>query len=160
MCKLPDDASACFLRYPQIHTLPSFLAATVDLLDAATSSAPPLKFLNQFNAPRWLFRTVACLVLGGQVITRICKGIQHASNAECMDVIPSIFTDPIAICAGKIHWRNTRDQLMLVGPKSLGVALLTAGFVGMVFTIQVRRVRTNYQWQPLLLSFQPCSRKT
>lgn len=87
--------------------------ATVDLLDAATSSAPPLKFLNQFNAPRWLFRTVACLVLGGQVITRICKG--------------------------KIHWRNTRDQLMLVGPKSLGVALLTAGFVGMVFTIQFVR---------------------
>jgi hypothetical protein len=26
-----------------------------------------------------------------------------------------------------------------VGPKSLGVALLTAGFVGMVFTIQVRK---------------------
>jgi len=40
--------------------------------------------------------------------------------------------------AGKIHLRNTRDQLQLVGPKSLGVALLTAGFVGMVFTIQVR----------------------
>lgn len=29
------------------------------------------------------------------------------------------------------------EQLKLVGPKSLGVALLTAGFVGMVFTIQV-----------------------
>jgi hypothetical protein len=42
-----------------------------------------------------------------------------------------------AAAAGKIHWRNTRDQLQLVGPKSLGVALLTAGFVGMVFTIQV-----------------------
>lgn len=41
------------------------------------------------------------------------------------------------IRAGKIHWRNTKDQLQLVGPKSLGVALLTAGFVGMVFTIQV-----------------------
>ena len=40
---------------------------------------------------------------------------------------------------GKIHWRNTKDQLQLVGPKSLGVALLTAGFVGMVFTIQVRK---------------------
>lgn len=40
--------------------------------------------------------------------------------------------------SGKVHWRNTRDQLQLVGPKSLGVALLTAGFVGMVFTIQVR----------------------
>lgn len=41
---------------------------------------------------------------------------------------------------GKIHLRNTRDQLQLVGPKSLGVALLTAGFVGMVFTIQVIRL--------------------
>lgn len=40
--------------------------------------------------------------------------------------------------AGKIHWRNTMEQLKLVGPSSLGVALLTAGFVGMVFTIQVR----------------------
>ena len=41
--------------------------------------------------------------------------------------------------SGKIHLRNTRDQLVLVGPKSLGVALLTAGFVGMVFTIQFVR---------------------
>ena len=39
--------------------------------------------------------------------------------------------------AGKIHWRNTFEQLKLVGPRSMGVALLTAGFVGMVFTIQV-----------------------
>lgn len=29
------------------------------------------------------------------------------------------------------------EQLKLVGPQSLGVSLLTAGFVGMVFTIQV-----------------------
>jgi hypothetical protein len=41
--------------------------------------------------------------------------------------------------AGRIHWRNTQEQLKLVGPKSLGVALLTAGFVGMVFTIQFVR---------------------
>lgn len=40
---------------------------------------------------------------------------------------------------GKIHWKNTADQLKLVGPSSLGVALLTAGFVGMVFTIQFVR---------------------
>eukprot|EP00798_Chlamydomonas_sp_ICE-L_P016015 gene16015-22152_t len=39
----------------------------------------------------------------------------------------------------KIHWKNTATQLQLVGPKSLGVALLTAGFVGMVFTIQFVR---------------------
>lgn len=38
---------------------------------------------------------------------------------------------------GNVHWRNTLEQLKLVGPKSLGVSLLTAGFVGMVFTIQV-----------------------
>ena len=36
-----------------------------------------------------------------------------------------------------MHWRNTADQLRLVGPRSLGVSLLTASFVGMVFTIQV-----------------------
>lgn len=41
------------------------------------------------------------------------------------------------VAAGQIHWKNTAEQLKLVGPKSLGVALLTAGFVGMVFTIQV-----------------------
>lgn len=43
----------------------------------------------------------------------------------------------IPVRAGKLHWRNTKEQLELVGPRSLGVALLTAGFVGMVFTIQV-----------------------
>lgn len=40
--------------------------------------------------------------------------------------------------AGKVHVKNTAEQLKLVGPRSLGVSLLTAGFVGMVFTIQVR----------------------
>lgn len=49
-------------------------AATVDLLESAASAAPPLKFLNRYNAPRWLFRTVACLVLGGQVMARIAQG--------------------------------------------------------------------------------------
>eukprot|EP00983_Pelagomonas_calceolata_P043916 1139082-Pelagomonas_calceolata.AAC.1 len=44
---------------------------------------------------------------------------------------------PRLFCTGKIHWKNTLEQLKLVGPQSLGVALLTAGFVGMVFTIQV-----------------------
>ena len=41
--------------------------------------------------------------------------------------------------AGKVHRRNTLEQLKLVGPRSLGVALLTASFVGMVFTIQFVR---------------------
>jgi ABC-type transporter Mla maintaining outer membrane lipid asymmetry permease subunit MlaE len=41
--------------------------------------------------------------------------------------------------AGKIHWKNTIEQLDMVGPRSLGVCLLTAAFVGMVFTIQFIR---------------------
>jgi ABC-type transporter Mla maintaining outer membrane lipid asymmetry permease subunit MlaE len=41
------------------------------------------------------------------------------------------------IIKGKIHWKNTLEQLAEVGPGSLGVCLLTASFVGMVFTIQV-----------------------
>jgi hypothetical protein len=41
--------------------------------------------------------------------------------------------------AGKIHWRNTLEQLDVVGPKSLGVCLLTSAFIGMVFTIQFIR---------------------
>ncbi|KIZ07836.1 hypothetical protein MNEG_0126 [Monoraphidium neglectum] len=88
------------------------MMATVDLLEQVSGSTA-LSYLDRFKAPKWLFRTVACLVLGGQVMARIFKG--------------------------KIHLRNTRDQLVLVGPKSLGVALLTAGFVGMVFTIQFVR---------------------
>jgi hypothetical protein len=44
------------------------------MLEAASTAAPALAFLNRLKPPRWLFRTVACLVLGGQVISRICKG--------------------------------------------------------------------------------------
>lgn len=45
----------------------------------------------------------------------------------------------VRILQGKIHWKNTIEQLNMVGPKSLGVCLLTAAFVGMVFTIQFIR---------------------
>lgn len=72
-----------------------------------------LTWLNASKPPKWLWRTIAALMLGGQVMTRMLQG--------------------------KIHWRNTREQLSLVGPRSLGVALLTAAFVGMVFTIQFVR---------------------
>lgn len=41
---------------------------------------------------------------------------------------------------GKVHKRNTLEQLKLVGPNTLSVALLTAAFVGMVFTIQVKAI--------------------
>jgi len=52
---------------------PPAAAATVDLLEQV-SGATALSYLDRFKAPRWLFRTVACLVLGGQVMARIFKG--------------------------------------------------------------------------------------
>jgi len=70
-------------------------------------------WLAAYKPPRYVWRTLAALVLGGEVMVRILQG--------------------------KIHIRNTMDQLNLVGPRSLGVCLLTAAFVGMVFTIQFIR---------------------
>ncbi|GMH40185.1 hypothetical protein BSKO_08089 [Bryopsis sp. KO-2023] len=69
--------------------------------------------LQNFTPPKWLYRSIAAGILGGQTVLRIATG--------------------------KIHVRNTLEQLDVVGPKTLGVALLTAGFVGMVFTIQFVR---------------------
>lgn len=43
------------------------------------------------------------------------------------------------IIKGKIHKRNTLEQMALVGPESLLISLVTAVSVGMVFTIQVAR---------------------
>lgn len=61
----------------------------------------------------WTRRFIAALFLGGQVIVHLFQG--------------------------KIHRRNTLEQMATVGPESLLIALITAGFVGMVFTIQVSR---------------------
>ncbi|MEC4983767.1 MAG: MlaE family lipid ABC transporter permease subunit, partial [Oscillatoria sp. PMC 1076.18] len=61
----------------------------------------------------WFQRLVTALFLGGQVILHLIWG--------------------------KIHRRNTLEQMAVVGPDSLAIALITAGFVGMVFTIQVAR---------------------
>ncbi|KAK9901220.1 hypothetical protein WJX75_000855 [Coccomyxa subellipsoidea] len=71
------------------------------------------RWLGQAKPPQWLWRSIAACVMAGQVATRILKG--------------------------KIHVRNSIEQLKLVGPRSMGVSLLTAGFVGMVFTIQFVR---------------------
>lgn len=61
----------------------------------------------------WSQRLVSAIFLGGQVCVHLIKG--------------------------KINYRNTLDQLAIVGPDSLFIALLTAVFVGAVFTIQVAR---------------------
>ncbi|KAM3378016.1 protein TRIGALACTOSYLDIACYLGLYCEROL 1, chloroplastic [Capsicum galapagoense] len=74
-------------------------------------------FLSKWSPPRYLWRGLSVLILAGQVIVRIIKG--------------------------KIHWRNTLQQLERVGPKSVGVCLLIATFVGMAFTIQFVREFTR-----------------
>ncbi|ARV60984.1 ABC transporter permease [Nostocales cyanobacterium HT-58-2] len=61
----------------------------------------------------WGQRLLAAMFLGGQVIVHLLRG--------------------------KIHRRNTLEQMAAVGPDSLFIALLTAVFVGAVFTIQVAR---------------------
>jgi phospholipid/cholesterol/gamma-HCH transport system permease protein len=66
----------------------------------------------------WSQRLLAAVFLGGQVLVHLLQG--------------------------KIHRRNTLEQLVLVGPDSLFIALLTAIFVGAVFTIQVAREFINF----------------
>ncbi|MGB3534986.1 MAG: MlaE family lipid ABC transporter permease subunit [Microcoleaceae cyanobacterium] len=69
------------------------------------------KPLTQTSFRKWSRRLTAATLLGGQVLVHLIQG--------------------------KIHRRNTLEQMVAVGPGSLLIALLTASFVGMVFTIQV-----------------------
>ncbi|PZV11912.1 MAG: ABC transporter permease [Leptolyngbya sp.] len=61
----------------------------------------------------WSQRLLAAILLGGQVVVRL-------------------FT-------GRIHRRNTLEQMAIVGPASLLIVLMTAICIGLVFTIQVSR---------------------
>lgn len=70
------------------------------------------------NFVLWLQRLTAAIFLGGQVI--------------------------IHIISRPIHRRNTIEQMAAVGPESLLIALVTAVFVAMVFTIQVAREFINF----------------
>ena len=70
-----------------------------------------------FGLSLWFQRLLAAIFLGGQVLV-------HLLNR-------------------KIHRRNTIEQMAVVGPGSLLIAMLTAVTVGMVFTIQVAREFIN-----------------
>jgi len=74
--------------------------------------------LKLFGLGTWLRRLIAAVFLGGQVIMHLSQG--------------------------RIHRRNTLDQLASVGPDSLLITLMTAATVGMVFTIQVSREFINF----------------
>ena len=69
------------------------------------------------KCPTWAWRGLSALVVCGQVVLRLIKR--------------------------KVHWKNFLNQLSIVGPQSLAVALLTSGFVGMAFTIQFVREFTR-----------------
>ncbi|KAH7276556.1 hypothetical protein KP509_39G011700 [Ceratopteris richardii] len=72
-----------------------------------------LSLFQSWTPPRYLWRAVATVVIAGQVVLRILQG--------------------------RVHVRNTLQQLESAGPRSVGVCLLTASFVGMAFTIQFVR---------------------
>jgi phospholipid/cholesterol/gamma-HCH transport system permease protein len=67
---------------------------------------------------QWSRRLLAAVLLGGQVL--------------------------IHLISRPLHRRNTIEQMAAVGPESLLIALVTASFVGMVFTIQVTREFINF----------------
>ncbi|WVZ86654.1 hypothetical protein U9M48_033405 [Paspalum notatum var. saurae] len=70
-----------------------------------------------WTPPRAIWRGLSALLLAGQVFHRVLTG--------------------------RVHRRNLLAQLRRVGPGSAGVALLTASFVGMAFTIQFVREFTR-----------------
>lgn len=93
------------------HFNGSCLEETADTNNALNTEAKTL--LSKWSPPAYLWRGLSVPILAGQVILRIMKG--------------------------KVHWRNTLQQLERVGPKSAGVCLLTSAFVGMAFAIQFVR---------------------
>ena len=48
------------------------------------------------------------------------------------------------VFAGKIHVKNTYEQMVRIGIESLPVALITAFFVGMVFALQIANEFTKF----------------
>ena len=116
-------------------------------------------WLCSLKPPKSLWRSIAALVLGGEALVRILQGARrgrrpvdyhslHLPQAarslhggRCTTAPPAcpLFFPLVSPPAGKVHWKNTIEQLDMVGPRSLGVCLLTAAFVGMVFTIQFIR---------------------
>ena len=115
-------------KYP-MPVLPTRLCAisnkddgcpSVPVLEEDTNHAPSPEagtLLSKWSPPRYLCRGLTVLILAGQVIIRTIKG--------------------------EVHWRNTLQQLERVGPRSVGICLLTSAFVGMAFTIQFVREFTR-----------------
>lgn len=101
---------------PQPNPQPDPQSEQSDSQSDTPATSPPVTVSNgrsPGSLRRWGKRATAASFLTGQVLVHLLRG--------------------------KIHRRNTLDQMAIVGPESLLIALLTASFVGMVFTIQVAR---------------------
>jgi hypothetical protein len=72
---LLPSAALCFLL-PPLHTesCPRLLLTLLRCMPCPPAEHPLIKAINKMKPPKWLFRMVACLVLAGQVISRMCKG--------------------------------------------------------------------------------------
>nr|VDD07142.1 unnamed protein product [Brassica rapa] len=91
---------------------------SMSILEEETSPTPEAELpFSKWSPSKSIWRGLSVPIIAGQVLLRILKG--------------------------KIHWRNTLQQLERTGPKSLGVCLLTSTFVGMAFTIQFVREFTR-----------------
>ncbi|KAL2507812.1 Protein TRIGALACTOSYLDIACYLGLYCEROL 1 [Forsythia ovata] len=96
---------------------PGFSVSKEDTIKTSVPNHELKPFLSKWSPPGYLWRGLSVLILAGQVLVRTLKG--------------------------KVHWKNTLQQLERVGPKSVGVCLLTSAFVGMAFTIQFVREFTR-----------------
>ncbi|KAF3493044.1 hypothetical protein DY000_02055150 [Brassica cretica] len=91
---------------------------STSIFEEETSPTPEAELpFSEWSPSKSIWRGLSVPIIAGQVLLRILKG--------------------------KIHWRNTLQQLERTGPKSLGVCLLTSTFVGMAFTIQFVREFTR-----------------
>jgi len=69
-----------------------------------------------WNPPKFLWRTAATLLLAGNVCYRL-------------------LLKPVKL-KKRINAKQTIEQIARIGPETLGVAMMTSSFVGLVFTIQ------------------------
>jgi phospholipid/cholesterol/gamma-HCH transport system permease protein len=46
--------------------------------------------------------------------------------------------------SGKLHWQNCKDQIVSLGYNSIGIVLITAFFIGMVFAMQITKEFMKY----------------
>ncbi|XP_019168494.1 PREDICTED: protein TRIGALACTOSYLDIACYLGLYCEROL 1, chloroplastic isoform X1 [Ipomoea nil] len=113
----PSQLKRCYVVPNANDGYPCVSASIEDTAASHELSYEAETVFSKWSPPKYLWRGLSVLILAGQVIIRIVKG--------------------------NVHWRNTLQQLERVGPKSVGVCLLTSAFVGMAFTIQFVREFTR-----------------